>query len=446
MQFLRTMLLALLLLPLPLSAAQAKDMEEDRVEFPRMLQVSPYGGFTKLIPQIEIRNDGRYIGNKMLFITGVSVDVSVLQIRRFLWNHFQCYPQLGIEAYYGRLLSNKGNTAGLSIYLAPQHDCQAPVEFFPRLGVGVAYMHIPGFADVRTPQNEGQEGGNDVLPQIDVSDIPDFRSNVSLDLSLALVLKIRLSPYWTLCPIFGFHYIPQLSEEEQSATTTTRYNKDIKLTTGGLGLSYTFNPSVIRYASLGDLRWYRIDVGMMHGFRKYQPRPANADLLGQQVTPPTPQPQPQGGADPDATQDSKIGNYYYVGGLYALFSTRITESHALTASTEWLLDWASKEALEGLLKKHHLKIALLGGHEFLWGKAIFGQQVGGYIMNNASHEGNFFMRLGLDYRITDYLFVGAGFKANFDVKLLPFSNIIQSIRNDLGMTLETFDFRLGYSF
>ena len=74
-----------------------------RVVFPRTVQVTPYIGFTiNEIPQ-RVKRAVPMLTPQRLRVLGLSADVSVLQIRKFLWKHFHCYPQLGIQVHYGRL-------------------------------------------------------------------------------------------------------------------------------------------------------------------------------------------------------------------------------------------------------------------------------------------------------------------------------------------------------
>ena len=408
----------------------------ERIIFPRTLQITPYiGWITKGIPQVlapeAVSSTSLRLTPQRLRVIGIGADISIIQIRKFLWKHFHSYPQLGIQVHYGRL-QNKGNLAGGAFYIAPQHNYQASWEFFPRLGVGLYYAHIPvkNFKDPKDPK-----GGN-ATPTPDVT-IPDFRKGASLDLSLTLICKIKFNPHWTLSPSVGFNYVPYLSSEDDKTLVQTKppTSRHLRIVTVGLGLGYTFNPSRIRYPSLKNLKINRVDLGMLHAIKKYQPSPPKS-------TNKQPPPKSQANSNNSSSNDKK---YYYVGGIYAHWSIRVSQSNAITLSTEWIKDWATKEAIKDRIKKDHLKASFLAGHEFLWGKLIFGQQIGFYVINNADYESSFYGRLGLDYRITEHFFVGASYKADLNIMLNSATAFLQSMtRNEPKM--DFIDFRIGYSF
>ncbi|MEL6412899.1 MAG: hypothetical protein AAFQ08_02120 [Bacteroidota bacterium] len=409
-----------------------------RVVFPRTVQVTPYIGFTtNEIPQ-RVKRAVPVLTLQRLSVLGLSADLSVLQIRKFLWKHFHCYPQLGIQVHYGRL-ENKGNLVGGTLYVAPQHDYQASFEFFPRLGVGLYYAHIPGKNLEKVKKTDKKSP-----PPPDI-EVKDFIKNVGLDLSLTLIWKIKFNPHWILSPSLGFNYVPYFSQEDPKLLQVKPTgSKDLRFVTLGLGLSYTFNPSEVRYPSPSNLQINRVDIGMLHGFKKYRVRPLKASEKPSSN---------KNGKKKDARQ------YYYLGGIYGHWSLRVTNSHAITLATEWVKDWAAKEAIKDLVRKGHLKISFLIGHEFLWGKLIFGQQLGLHVLNNADHESPLYGRLGLEYRITEHFFVGLSAKISPNIRFQGiesvkelrtriFNNSMKEGQKPMYYEpyIDCIDFRIGYSF
>ncbi len=334
----------------------------------------------------------------------------MLQIRKFLWKHFHCYPKLGLAINYGRL-ENKGCLVGGLIYLEPQYDYLAKWEISPRFGVGVTYAKIPGtnFKNLASEDEEAETSDDAFAEDVE-------RQGLHLDLSLALAMHIRLTPHWQLSPSIGYSYMP-LMADERSDEERQRPQDDtaLKIFTASMGLSYTPNPSLIRYPNpnvRGSKKRSRVDIGLLAAPKKFEP-PSQEDTDG-------------------------AGKYYCVGGIYGQGSLQLCNSHALTLATEWIYDGAAKQALKEKIKSSPLKVGVLLGHEFRWGKFMFGQQIGVYLMNNVQEEFPLYAKLGIDYRLTDSLFVGTSLKATVLPQGEYFS--IKSIKRDL------IDFRIGYSF
>jgi hypothetical protein len=280
------------------------------------------------------------------------------------------------------------------------------------MGIGVTYANIPGtnFKDL-TPAEEEEVKNNTALAE-------DFyRQGLHLDLSLALTMKIRLTPHWQLSPSIGFSYMPLITNDEPNEKKKyLQKDMDLKMFTASVGLGYTPNPSLIYYPGMEISKRSRVDIGLLSALKKFE-------LLSQTQ-------QQRGNTDGE-------GKYHYVVGIYGQWSLQLCNSHAITLATEWIHDGAAKQALKEKIKTSALKISLLGGHEFRWGRLMFGQQLGCNLMNNVQEELPLYARIGLDYRLTDSLFVGTSIKA---IVLKSDNFLMNSIQKDF------IDFRIGYSF
>jgi hypothetical protein len=216
-----------------------------------------------------------------------------------------------------------------------------------------------------------------------------------------------------------FNYMPLISNDEPNKRKwNLPKDTDLKIITASIGLGYTPNPSLIRYPDMIDDKKSRVDIGLLSAFKKLEP-PSNVSKRQEEDT------------------DGK-DKYHYVGGIYGQCSLQLCGSHAITFAAEWIHDGAAKQALKKKIKQSALKISLLGGHEFRWGRFLFGQQLGFHLMNNVDNEFLLYARLGLDYRLTDSWFVGTSMKAVVLTDTGYFS--INSIKKDF------IDFRIGYSF
>jgi len=394
---------------------RSKLRQEEWIPFPYTIQISPYIGLTRPFPQrLKPSENVKY--RMQLRIMGTNLDLSVLQIRRFIWKHFHCYPKLGLAFNYGHL-ENKGYLIGGLLYLEPQRDYLMKWEIIPRISMGITYANIPGtnFKDL-TPEEEEEVENNDAFAE-------DFYSQgLHLDLSLTLTTNIKLTPHWQFSPSISYSYMPLLVDEQSDKETkNSRKDKTIKMITGSIHLGYTPNPSLMRYPDLNpdSSQKSRIDISWLSASKKWEV------LSQRQILP------QQEGTIPD-------DKYYYVWGIYAQYSFHLYNSHALTLATEWIHDGVVKQALKKSVRKSALKSSLLGGHEFKWGKLIFGQQLGFYLMNNVVEELPLYARLGLNYKLTDFLFVGISLKANALLEAQGFS--LNTIKKDF------IDFRIGYSF
>ena len=155
--------------------------------------------------------------------------------------------------------------------------------------------------------------------------------------------NIRITPHWQLSSSISLSYLPALEEREEDQQDDPQEDVDLKTCTVSMALSYTPNPSLVRYPSLGHNKSSRVDIGWLSSFKKFENQP-----------------------DQQEHTDDK-GEYYYIGSIYGQWSLQLCNSHALTLATEWIHDGVAEQALKNKIKTSPLKISLLGDHEFRWG-------------------------------------------------------------------------------
>jgi hypothetical protein len=396
------------------AGSQIKDprpgnQHDEWITFPYTIQFSPYIGLTQapsqLAPHHTHRKESQY-----LRVHGANVDIGVTQIRHFIWKHFHCYPKLGVAFNYG-WLEKKGYLAGGYLYLEPRYDYLATWEVSPRLGIGIVHAKIPRH---KSGELASEDDTTETSHEILAEDI--YQQGSHLDLSLTLAINISLTPHWQLSPSLGYNYMPLIANQRpQQEAQRPQDDTALKIITAGIGLSYTPNPSIIRYTKpdIQDSKASsRIDIGFLNAPKKFMPS--------------------------SQKNTDGAGKYYYVGGVYGQASLQVSNSHALTLATEWISDGAERQALKEQIKKSPLQVGLLLGHEFRWGKCLFGQQIGMHMVNNDSEVSRVYARLGITYRLTDAWFVGLNLKAIVRSEEENFS--LNSIQRDF------IDFRMGYSF
>lgn len=110
---------------------------------------------------------------------------------------------------------------------------------------------------------------------------------------------------------------------------------------------------------------------------------------------------------------------YMIAGLQMQKAWQTARTHAITAGVEMYYD----AALAKQLKKDNLlasafKVGILGGHEFLWGKFGFSQQLGIYLFDESPYYPVWYHRWGFQYYKNNWQ-LGVGLKAHKHVALFP---------------------------
>jgi hypothetical protein len=122
---------------------------------------------------------------------------------------------------------------------------------------------------------------------------------------------------------------------------------------------------------------------------------------------------------------------FFTYGLFMNASYRTGNLHAFTIGIEAFKD----ESMDYALKRHNIyytktfdvrMLGLLGGHEFLFNRMIFSQQLGYYLHNEIPKEfvGRFYHRFGINYKLNKHLMLGLNLNSNmqkayiFDARLL----------------------------
>jgi hypothetical protein len=404
--------------------------------YPLSVQLNPHFGMTLPIRLHDVAKNDE-LSTKMLMALGGRADIGLLYARRWLWEHFDCYPKLGLLLKYDFITNNnvaeKGHVMGGVFYIEPNYNHLDGWEVLPRAGVGIAYLNIPGGFSSVDAKSENEE---EEAEAYSAADVDPFRQEVDLDIIFDIMFKYRLTPHWHLHFSLGLDYFPALftnTDDDDDTDVLYRSKKAIEIYTASLGCSYTFNPSKYNPARTHRYPKNLVDLALLSSFRKAYPTKSNTNSGGDQQ-------------DDSANKSDK---YYYLGGLHVQWSYQFVNNHALVFGSEWIKDWALKKELEGKLKKDNLQVSFMLGHEFLWGRLNFGQYVGFYVLNNANAENKqsilnevVYARLGLNYRITDYLYVGTSLK----VSILPTSKDVAKKKPLEYTRLDYLDFRIGFTF
>lgn len=107
---------------------------------------------------------------------------------------------------------------------------------------------------------------------------------------------------------------------------------------------------------------------------------------------------------------------HFIYGLQTYFSRSVSTLHAFSFGGEFFIDHALQEKLKrNGLNKSHNRAGLLVGHEFLFGKFIFSQQLGYYVYSPSPYFTKFYHRWGLLYYTNSRLALGFNLLAHAQV-------------------------------
>ncbi len=118
-------------------------------------------------------------------------------------------------------------------------------------------------------------------------------------------------------------------------------------------------------------------------------------------------------------------------GLSILMSKQTGRTHAFTLGAELYQDNALQAQLKAdTITASAIKSGLLLGHEFLWGRFIFSQQIGIYLFDQSPYYPAWYHRWGLLYRFQQRWMAGFQLKAHKHIALFPDLRIQYSFRKN----------------
>ena len=126
--------------------------------------------------------------------------MNVLLISPFLWQHFRCYPRVGL-AFNAIDVENIGVLRSGLIFVEPQHDHLSWSGLFPRLGIGVAHAHIPATNSSEVEDADRKE---------------EHHEGYHLCLSYAIVMKRMFNPWLQINSCMGFSYLPSFDRSKDN--------------------------------------------------------------------------------------------------------------------------------------------------------------------------------------------------------------------------------------
>ncbi|NBC84550.1 MAG: acyloxyacyl hydrolase [Bacteroidetes bacterium] len=281
------------------------------------------------------------------------------------WKYCFCYPKTGISFLYINFDSPVilGEGFGLQSYVEPVWNINNSLYSTFRFGIGPIYLN--------KVYNEDTNPTNTF-----------YSSPVSFIVLLRYTLNYRINNNLNLSLSPAFNHI--------SNGGIRNPNKGINFPTVGLGLEYT--PDKTAFPD-----WQKNNTEQLI---KYKYR---ADVIG------------------FATGKTAVKGHarYWVRGITTQLSFPVGRINAVTAGLEFAINGANKKKIEQETNipntTDHKYLAVVGGHEWLFGRFNFGIQLGAYIYSPYKHPDPVYHRWNLTYYFTDHIFAGINLKAHYHV-------------------------------
>lgn len=306
---------------------------------------------------------------------GLQLDWSKLLLSQKAWNSCNCFSQLGVSASYINFGNPQqlGNAYSLVFFSEPYLNYQQSLYFSFRAGIGPTFLNQV-YDEVSNPENTF------------------YSAQLSFLLLANFSINYRLSPQLSLQAVGYYNHISNGGWKQP--------NKGINFPTFGLGLRYYPKP-----IDLPDWPRNQSNKGKLQAYtRLFAAIPkVSADSVNPEV------------------RRLQVG--LAAGGLYF-----ISQLNAINLGFELVRDGARKEARErkGATYDFH-SIGIMLGHNFVFGRFTFNQQMGWYAYRPyPSDQAQFYQRYELLYSLGQ-LQLGTGLKAHGD-------------------TAENIDLRIGWLF
>ena len=277
------------------------------------------------------------------------------------WNLCNCYPRVGLLISFFDFDNPSILGYGLNVvgFVEPWFGSYKKLSLTLRPAAGLSFNTKP-YDVTNNPENQSYS-----LP-------------VNVYIQLSLALNYRINQKYGVNLSVNYNHISNGGIKEP--------NKGINYPTAALGIEYNFNP--LPFSDRLKQKY--------HGEKKRR-----YDIA----------------AFSFAKRIGGSSSYHGVYGLMADFSQQISRMNALRIGAEWVWDNSLKWRLEHQLnsKADYQRGALLIGHEFLIGRFTFSQDLGIYVYDETKYNDLVYQRYGLNFLISDRVFIGMHLKAHRNV-------------------------------
>lgn len=303
----------------------------------------------------------------------IAIDISKQLTDSITFQKYGCYPRMGFTATYSDFDTKiLGHAAGITYFMEPHFRISNKASIFLKAASGFGYLSSPSDS-IKNPANQ------------------TYSLHINIYSQVAAGFSYRLSDHIAADMSVGF--------EHYSNGNLREPNRGLNWYHLGVGLRYTAqNNSLPAYSKTKDTSWkqikHAIDIGIFYS--------------------------PKEGYKPDfKTPARKV-----LTGVHIQVSKMISNISALSIAGEVYYDGALAN-----IKKHindsssSVLAGIMAGHEFVFRKFIFSQQLGIYIHKHTQTYSEryrqpfeaIYHRWGLRYRVTPHWYIGINMLARKNV-------------------------------
>jgi len=274
------------------------------------------------------------------------------------WEVCNCYPRVGLIVSFFDFDNPVILGYGINVvgFIEPWFSSHKKLNISLRPAGGLSFDTRP-YHEVKNPDNRSYS-----LP-------------VNVYLQLNLALNYRINKNYGVNLTANYNHLSNGGIQEP--------NKGVNYPTAALGLEYSFNPTPFenrlkqRYQGVKKRRY---DITAFSFVKR---------IIGTTA-------------------------YFGVLGVSADFSQQVGRMSALTLGAEWVWDGSLKWRIENELNSNadYQRGALLAGHEFLMGRFVFSQALGVYIYDQIKYNDPVYQRWGLNFKLTERVFIGMHLKSH----------------------------------
>lgn len=314
-----------------------------------------------------VKHSGKLGGLTKTFPWGVELDAGWQLMTEKSWQYCFCYPYAGVSFLYINFANTSvlGSSFALYPYIEPAINGDRKLFTTIRFGMGPVYLDNV-FDSVSNPENLF------------------YSSHVSFIVHADIGINYHLNKRLSLRVSANFNHI--------SNGGIKNPNLGINYPTAAAGLEYNFYPlpylirlkdKSVRLISYN----HRIDITVF-------------------------------GTGKTAVKGHER---YPVYGISSSYSRVMGRQNALSVTAELTVDLADRTEIrkDSLLRNgryvDHKYLALLAGHELILGRFNFYQQLGVYVYSPFSRKDKLYQRYGLNFSITEKVFIGINLKAHRQV-------------------------------
>lgn len=307
---------------------------------------------------------------------GLQIDYAWKKTDSTFFQKFNGLPSQGISLHFFDYNNSVlGSTIGASYFIEPSIQFTQSAGMMMRAQVGLSYHNKP-FHTTRNPNNNS------------------YSTNVNSYLAIGAYPYLQINKNWQVFAGAQYRHI--------SNAGLSMPNKGINWITGELGVAFFPEGKIATRKLIQQYQSQLNETGKQ------------LDLIGFGAI-----------RSLDSESDTRYG-VWGIGIQKAFIKKRI---HAWTVGAEWIQDHALSHQISRSNKVEPAgRLGILAGHQFIWGRIKFSQQLGVYAIRPSSEIPIWYHRWGLQYQVTKGSALGVCLLAHKHVAQFPDIRWIQTIQ------------------